>query len=61
VRHPPIIIKMHPFLTLPYQRNVKLLSFGADEDGAEDVEPTTFKKKPIFRTDCECFGTHEFL
>jgi peptidyl-prolyl cis-trans isomerase SDCCAG10 len=31
-------------------RNVKLLSFGADEDAIEG-ESETFKKKPIFRTD----------
>jgi hypothetical protein len=33
-------------------RNVKLLSFGANaaEDG--ESEPVSFKKKPIFRTDC---------
>lgn len=35
------------------RRNVKLLSFGADEDAAEENEPVTFKKKPIFRTDRE--------
>jgi len=29
-------------------RNVKLLSFGADED-EEEEEGTSFKKKPIFR------------
>lgn len=40
-------------------RNVKLLSFGADEDGAEDSEPTTFKKKPIFRTDRERLDSFE--
>jgi hypothetical protein len=27
------------------------LSF--DEDAAEESEPATFKKKPIFRTDCK--------
>ena len=29
-------------------RNVKLLSFGADEEAGEEEE-STFKKKPIFR------------
>lgn len=33
-------------------RNVKLLSFGADEGGEED-EPVTFKKKAIVRPDCK--------
>ena len=33
-------------------RDVKLLSFGADE-GGEEEEPVTFKKKPIVRPDCE--------
>ena len=31
-------------------RDVKLLSFGADE-GGEEEEPVTFKKKPIVRPD----------
>lgn len=31
----------------PFYRNVKLLSFGADEEAGE--EESTFKKKPIFR------------
>lgn len=33
-------------------RDVKLLSFGGDEDA--EPEPTTFKKKPIVRPDREC-------
>jgi hypothetical protein len=33
-------------------RDVKLLSFGADEGVAEDEEPVLFKKKAIFRPDC---------
>lgn len=33
-------------------RDVKLLSFGADE-GGEEEEPVTFKKKPIVRPDRE--------
>ncbi|KAG5643875.1 hypothetical protein DXG03_009505 [Asterophora parasitica] len=33
------------------KKNVKLLSFGADEDGSE--EPVTFQKKAIFRPDLE--------
>ena len=37
-------------LTLPF-RDVKLLSFGTDEGGA-DEEPIVFKKKPIVRPDC---------
>lgn len=31
---------------------MKLLSFGADEDGEAGVEAVSFKKKPIFRPDC---------
>ena len=34
-------------------RDVKLLSFGADEGVEEEDEPTTFKKKPIVRPDCK--------
>ncbi|KAL0953337.1 hypothetical protein HGRIS_004582 [Hohenbuehelia grisea] len=33
------------------KKNVKLLSFGADEDGEEPEEPVTFKKKGIVRPD----------
>lgn len=32
----------------PFCRNVKLLSFGADEEAADEEEPS-FRKKPIFR------------
>ncbi|KAF8962031.1 cyclophilin-like domain-containing protein [Flammula alnicola] len=31
------------------KKNVKLLSFGADEDAGDEEETTTFKKKPIYR------------
>ncbi len=34
-------------------RDVKLLSFGADEGAEEEEEPVTFKKKPIVRPDCQ--------
>ncbi|KAG5650987.1 hypothetical protein H0H81_010312 [Sphagnurus paluster] len=34
------------------KKNVKLLSFGADEDGVNE-EPVTFQKKAIFRPDLE--------
>ena len=40
----------------PTFRNVKLLSFGADEDATEQSEPVTFKKKAIVRPDCGFFG-----
>ncbi|KAF8993447.1 cyclophilin-like domain-containing protein, partial [Cyathus striatus] len=33
------------------KKNVKLLSFGADEEATEDNEPVVFKKKAIFRPD----------
>ncbi|KAG9223848.1 hypothetical protein CCMSSC00406_0007710 [Pleurotus cornucopiae] len=33
------------------KKNTKLLSFGADEDGAEEEEPVVFKKKNIVRPD----------
>ncbi|TFK39571.1 cyclophilin-like domain-containing protein [Crucibulum laeve] len=33
------------------KKNVKLLSFGADEDATEENEPVAFKKKAIFRPD----------
>lgn len=41
-------------------RNVKLLSFGADEDedGGEEEEGETFVKKPIYRP--ECGPSHSF-
>lgn len=35
----------------PSFRNVKLLSFGADEGGEEEEAPT-FQKKSIYRPDC---------
>ena len=34
------------------KRNVKLLSFGADEDAGEDEETVVFEKKSIVRPDC---------
>lgn len=37
-------------------RNTKLLSFGGD-DGDEEGEPPSFKKKPLVRPDCECQTT----
>ena len=35
-------------------RDVKLLSFGGDQDGEEETETVAFKKKNIARPDCEC-------
>ena len=46
-----------PDLTFRF-RDVKLLSFGGEEEAEE--EPVVFKKKPIVRPDCEsaaCFPT----
>ena len=40
-----------PLLTSD-SRDIKLLSFGG-EDGEEEEEPTSFKKKPLVRPDCK--------
>ena len=40
-----------PHLTVG-SRDTKLLSFG-DEDGDEEGEPPSFKKKPLVRPDCK--------
>jgi peptidyl-prolyl cis-trans isomerase SDCCAG10 len=40
-------------ILLTGQRDVKLLSFGGNEDGEEETEPIAFKKKNIARPDCE--------
>jgi hypothetical protein len=36
------------------------LSFGAEEDGEEE-DTESFKKKPMFRTDCESKLTHTWI
>lgn len=40
------------FLNLIDLRNVKLLSFGDDEEATDQAEPVNFKKKGIVRPDC---------
>jgi hypothetical protein len=47
-----ILLTTPPPLSFANARNVKLLSFGADEDAGEDDEPVVFKKKSIVRPDC---------
>ena len=47
-RRPPV----SQLIVVALSRDVKLLSFGADE-GGEEEEPVTFKKKPIVRPDCK--------
>ena len=42
--HAPLLI---------FSRDTKLLSFGGEDGDDEEEEPTSFKKKPLTRPDCE--------